>query len=157
MRLDIKKAFAITGLVVCLLALLAIVLIWIYLPGLVSELIDIPDQIGNRNELDTEGRHLILMDAYAILVVSVVCDALVACFLIGIIREREHTKGLGVLLLSTAGCCFGEAFLFTLLISQFQMALFVVCFSLALGLCMLIVRHLLRQAAQIKQENEFTI
>ena len=157
MKLDIKNAFAITGLVVCVLALAAIVLIWAYLPGLVSGLIDIPDQIGNRNELDATGRHLILLDAYAMLVLAVICDALVAWLLVGVIKMREHTKSFGALLLGIACCCFGEAVLFTLLITQFQMALFAVCIALALGICMLIVRHLLRQAAEIKQENELTV
>ena len=157
LKLDIKNAFAITGLAVCALALAAIVLIMLYLPPVVSGLIDIPDQIGNRNELDAEGRKLILLDAYAILALAAVCDTLVIVLLVKVIRKQEHAKSFGTLLLCIAICCFGEAILFTLLITQFQMALFAVCFALALGLCMLIVRHLLAQAAEIKQENEFTI
>ncbi|MBQ7379956.1 MAG: hypothetical protein IJW70_09825 [Clostridia bacterium] len=157
MKLDIKNAFAITGIVACVGILAAVVLIALYLPPVVSGLIDIPDQIGNRNELDAEGRQLILLDAYAMLAVAAVCDALVAWLLIGVIKKREHTKGFGILLLGISLCCFGEAILFTLLIPQFQMALLAVCLALALAICMLIVRHLLRQAAEIKQENEFTI
>ena len=157
LKLDIKNAFAITGLAVCALALTAIVLIALYLPPVVSGLIDIPDQIGNRNELDAKGRQLILTDAYAMLALAGVCDLLVAWLLSLVLCKKEHTKAFGTLLLCIACCCFGEAILFTLLITQFQMALFAVCFSLALGICMLIVRHLLRQAAEIKQENELTI
>ncbi len=157
MKLDIKNAFAITGIVACVCILAAIVLIALYLPPVVSAMIDIPDQIGNRNDLDAEGRQLILIDAYAMLALAAVCDTLVAGLLVGVVRRREHTKGFGALLLCIAICCFGEAFLAILLITQFQMALFPCFIALALGLCMLIVRHLLAQAAEIKQEYEFTI
>ena len=157
MKLDIKNAFAITGIVACICILAAIVLICAYLPPVVSAMIDIPDQIGNRNELDAAGRQWILIDAYAMLALAAVCDALVIALLAKVIRKREHTKSFGSLLLCIAICCFGEAFLAILLIAQFQMVLFVVFIALALGLCMLIVRHLLAQAAEIKQENELTV
>ena len=157
MKLDIKNAFAITGIVSCVCILTAIVLICAYLPPVVSAMIDIPDQIGNRNQLSTEGRKLILIDAYAMLALATVCDALVIVVLAKVIRNQEHTKSFGALLLCIAICCFGEAFLSILLITQFQMALFPFFIALALGLCMLIVRHLLRQAAEIKQENELTV
>lgn len=157
MKLDIKNAFAITGIVACVGMLVAMVLILLYLPPLVSALIEIPDQIGNRNQLGANGRHMILLDSYAMLILAMICDALVACLLVGVLRKREHTKGFGALLLAIACCCFGEAFLSILLITQFQMALFPFFIALALGLCMLIVRHLLAQAAEIKQENELTV
>lgn len=157
LKLDIKNAFAITGMIACVCILAAIVLICAYLPPVVSAMIDIPDQIGNRNELDAAGRQWILTDAYAMLALAAVCDALVIALLAKVIRKREHTKSFGSLLLCIAICCFGEAFLAILLIAQFQMVLFVVFIALALGLCMLIVRHLLAQAAEIKQENELTV
>ena len=157
MKLDIKNAFAITGIVTCIGILITIVIIALYLPPVVSAMIDIPDQIGNRNQLDARGRQMILLDAYAMLALAAVCDALVAWLLVGVLGKREHTKGLGILLLCVSLCCFGEGILAVLLITQFQMALILVCIAVALGLCMLIVRHLLAQAAEIKQENEFTI
>lgn len=157
MKLDIKKAFAITGLVACVGMLAAMVLILLYLPPLVSALIDVPDQIGNRNQLGMDGRHMILLDSYAMLILAMLCNALVAWLLVGVIRKREHTKEFGWLIFAIALCCFGEGLLSILLVTQFQMALFVVCIAFALGLCMLIVRHLLAQAADIKQENELTV
>lgn len=157
MKLDIKSAFAIAGIVTCVGILITIVMIALYLPPVVSDMIDIPDQIGNRNRLDARGRQMILLDAYAMLALAAACDALVAWLLVGVIRKREHTKGFGILLLCVSLCCFGEEILAILLTAHFQMALLVVCIAVALGLCMLIVRHLLRQAAEIKQENEFTI
>ena len=157
MKLNIKNAFAIAGIVTCIGILVAVVLIALYLPPVVSGLIDVPDQIGNRNELGQEGRQLILLDAYAMLALAAACDALVAWLLIGVIKKREHTKGFGILLLGVSLCCFGEGILSMLLIPHFQMAVILVCIAVALGLCMLIVRHLLAQAAEIKQENEFTI
>ena len=157
MKLDIKNAFAITGLVTCIGILAAIVLIIAYLPPLVCAMIDIPDQIGNRNELDAAGRQLILLDAYAMLALAGICDILVAWLLSWVLCKKEHTKAFGTLLLCIACCCFGEAGLSILLLPQFQMALFPFFIALALGLCMLIVRHLLAQAAQIKQENELTV
>lgn len=157
LKLDIKNAFAITGMIACVCILAAIVLICAYLPPVVSAMIDIPDQIGNRNELDAVGRQWILIDAYAMLALAAVCDALIIALLTKVMRKREHTKSFGTLLLCVAICCFGEAFLAILLITQFQMVLFVVFIALALGLCMLIVRHLLAQAAEIKQENELTV
>ncbi|MBQ5363158.1 MAG: DUF2975 domain-containing protein [Clostridia bacterium] len=157
MKLDIKNAFAIAGIVACIGMLAAMILILLYLPPLVSALIDIPDQLGDRNQLGADGRHMILLDSYAMLILAMVCDALVAWLLVGVIRKREHTKGFGYLIFAIALCCLGEGLLSLLLVLHFQMALFVVCIAFALGLCMLIVRHLLAQAAEIKQENEFTI
>ena len=148
---DIKNAFAVAGIIACVGMLATMVLILFYLPPLVSALIDIPDQIGDRNFLGADGRHMILLDSYAMLILAMLCDALVAWLLVGVIRKREHTKGFGYLIFAIALCCFGEGFLSLLLVLHFQMALFVVCIAFALGLCMLIVRHLLRQAAEIKQ------
>ena len=157
MKLDIKNAFAITGIVTCIGILITIVIIALYLPPVVSAMIDIPDQIGNRNQLDARGRQMILLDAYAMLALAAACDALVTWLLVGVLGKCEHTKGFGALLLGISLCCFGEGMLSLLLVTQFQMALILVCIAVALGLCMLIVRHLLAQAAEIKQENEFTI
>ena len=157
MKLDIKNAFAIAGIVTCVGILITIAIIALYLPPVVSAMIDIPDQIGNRNQLDARGRQMILLDAYAMLALAAVCDALVAWLLVGVLGKREHTKGFGALPVGISLCCFGEGLLSLLLVTQFQMALILVCIAVALGLCMLIVRHLLAQAAEIKQENEFTI
>ena len=46
MKLDIKNAFAITGIVACICILAAIVLICAYLPPVVSAMIDIPDPVS---------------------------------------------------------------------------------------------------------------
>ena len=86
MKLDIKNAFAITGMISCVCILAAIVLICAYLPPVVSAMIDSPDQIGNRNELDAAGRQWILIDAYAMLALAAVCDALVIALLAKVIR-----------------------------------------------------------------------
>ena len=139
------------------LFLLALGCMTYWLPVVVNSLINVKDNIGNRNQLGTVGRNLILADAYLMVAIAVTAVVLLFVLLRVVYQGRVFSTSTTHLLSTLSWCCFGEALLTLLLIVQFQL---IACLSLAagfLGLCLRVVKHVIEEATRIKNENDFTI
>ena len=151
------KASVAISIALGIIFLLALVFACIWVPEVMNSIIDIKDNIGNRNEITPLGRALVIADVYAMIVVAVVAIALMFILLRVVYTKRVFSKITENLLSAVSWCCFGEAILILLLVVWFQL---VICLALAacfLGLSLRIVRHVIEEATRIKCENDFTI
>ena len=151
------KASVAISIALGIIFLLALVFACIWVPEVMNSIIDIKDNIGNRNEITPLGRALVIADVYAMIVVAVVAIALMFILLRVVYTKRVFSKITENLISAVSWCCFGEAILILLLVVWFQL---VICLALAacfLGLSLRIVRHVIEEATRIKCENDFTI
>ena len=128
-----------------------------WLPALVNSLIDIKDNLGNRTKITDLGRDLVLIDAYAVIVVAVVAVVFLFILLRVVYKREVFTKKAAKLISAISWCCFGEGFLFALLLVYFHLSICVVAAACFLGLALRIVKHVIEEATEIKAENDFTI
>ena len=128
-----------------------------WLPDVVTSMIDTKDNFGNRGEITTLGRRLVLADAYTIIAVAFVALALLF-YLLRVVQKGQVFSSVTVSLLSgISWCCFVEGILSLLLVVYFQLAFGVAVAAGFLGLCLRIVRHVIEEATRLKDENEYTI
>ena len=147
----------IISVVLGIIFLSALIFSCFWIPVVTNSMIDVVDNIGNRNEISNLGRALIIADVYAMVAVAMAAVVLMFILLRVVYTGKVFTRTASNLLSAVSLCCFGEAFLLTLLVVSFQL---VICLALAacfLGLSLRIVRHVIVEAIKIKCENDFTI
>jgi hypothetical protein len=156
MRLSAKIS-TIISLILTFLLLISLCVAAAWLPTVVNSLIDVTDNIGNRNELGATARHLILADAYLMIAVATAAVILLFFLLRAVLCEKVFTKTATRLLAAISWCCFAEGLLFGLLILPFQLAAGVAIAACFVGLCLRVVKNVIEEAIRIKSENDFTI
>ena len=135
----------------------ALVFMCSWLPVVVNSLIDVSDNFGNRNEITAAGRIFTIADAYAMVALAFVAVILLFVLLSVVYNKNVFSKKTSRLLSAISWCCFGEGLLSLLLIVYFQLAICITLAACFLGLCLRVVRHVIEEATNIKQENDFTI
>lgn len=152
-----QKISVIVSLVLVFLLLFALGFLTFWLPEVVDTVLDAPDVLGHRAEMTNVQRRLVLVDAYAMLVVAYVAVVLMFFLLRAVLRGAVFSKTAAVLLACISWCCFAEGLLFVPLTVYFQLALCVVVAACFAGLCMRVVKNVIEEATRIKTENDFTI
>ena len=152
-----EKPSIIISVIIGILLLCALIFACFWLPVVVNSMIDVADNLGNRNEITTAGRVFTVSVAYAMIFVAFVAVALLFVLLREVYKKNVFSKKTGRLLSVISLCCFGEGFLSLLLVVYFQLAMCITLAACFLGLCLRVVRHVIEEATSIKQENDFTI
>lgn len=156
----LKRSEKISVVISCIIGavfLVALVFAAFWLPVVVNSMIDVTDNIGNRNEISQLGRALILIDAYAMLSLAALAVGFLFFLLSTVYRHEVFSKRATGLISAISWCCFGESLLSLLLITQFQLVIIVTLAACFLGLCLRVVRQVIDEASRIKAENDFTI
>ena len=127
------------------------------MPALAEMLTNTKDNIGNRNEITASGRALVLFLAYMILAVVAAADAMLFALLLRVKKGLVFTSVSTELVRGISWCCFLLGAVFAALGIYFQLA-FILAFAAAfLGICLRVVKNVLEEATEIKEENDLTV
>lgn len=156
--LKISQKLSVTLSLVISILFMAVCIAGLFvLPELTRMLIDLPDNIGSRNEITDAGRAVVLALAYGIVAVLMLTDGFLFSLLLQVRRGLVFTPGVVSRTRYISWCCFLLGLLFCTLGIWFQLA-FLVAFLLAfLGLCLRVVKNVLAEATRLKSENDLTV
>jgi len=147
----------IVSVVFAVLCLCGLFYVCLWLPDVVNSMIDTFDNLGDRANITSLGRTLILIDAYVIMTVAFFAVFLILFLLRTVSQGQVFSKrAIGQLDALMIGC-FIEGILFGVLTPYFQLSLCVALAAFLLGLLLRVVVHVIEEAMRIKQENDFTI
>ena len=156
--LKIPKTLSVTlSLVIAALFFAACIAGLFILPGLTQMLVDLPDNIGNRDAITEGGRALVLAVAYGIVATFLLADVLLFAILLRVKKALVFTEQTVALIRGVSWCCLLLCPLFGILGYFFQLALLVAFLAVFLGLCLRVVKNVIEEATQIKNENDLTV
>lgn len=127
------------------------------LPELTEMLIDLPDSIGNRENITQLGRTVSLICAYCIVLDMMLADFLLFRLLLKVRKSEVFTDSSVALIRGVSWCCMGLCIPFGVLGIYFQLSWIVCLMAVFLGLCLRVCKNAFEEATQIKQENDLTI
>lgn len=145
------------SIVIAVLFLVACVAGAFIMPTLVNMLIDTPDNIGNRGDITQTGRILVHIASYLILAIFVIADIFMLSLLSGVKKGLVFTDNTVSLIRGVSWCCFAVCFLFAFLGFYFQLSFVVAFLGIFLGVCLRIVKNVIAEATEIKNENDLTV
>lgn len=127
------------------------------LPSLTEMLINLPDNIGNRDSISEIGRMLVLFVAYCIVITFISADVLLFAILVRVKGGKVFTQVTVALIRGVSWCCFLLCLFFGVLGIYFQLSFFVAFLAVFLGLCLRVVKNVIEEATEIKNENDLTV
>ena len=127
------------------------------LPELTQVLIDLPDNIGSRDQITQIGRVLVLFAAYCIVLTFLLADGLLMTLLVRVRKGLVFTDATVSLIRGVSWCCYLLCALFAFLGYYFQLALIVSFLAVFLGLCLRVCKNAFEEANAIKCENDLTV
>ena len=156
--------FKISSKVSCMLSIamaIAFMLILIFgaviMPWLANVLIDLPDNVGSRNEIAEFERIFVLILAYLVIGFMTLADGMLLNLLYRVRAGLVFTaKSIG-LIRGVSWCAILLGITFLILGIYFQLAFFAAFACIFLGICIRVVKNVIEQATEIKAENDFTI
>ncbi|MBQ7336504.1 MAG: DUF2975 domain-containing protein [Clostridia bacterium] len=152
-----NKVSTVISLILAVLLFLMMGFLVYWLPEVVNGMIDIPDNIGNRQSITDAERQLILVGAYAAVGVAYVTLVFLVLLLHTVLRGRVFSSATLRWLNLLSLCCFAEAVLFLLGGFYFQLVLGVAVAACFLGLLLRVVKNVINEAMRIKSENDLTV
>lgn len=156
--LKISKKYSLAiSLVLCVLFFIACVAGAFVMPVLSEMLISTKDNIGNRGDITAEGRAFVLLLAYMILAVVVAADIMLFVLLLRVKKGKVFTRGSTELVRGISWCCFLLGLVFAALGIYFQLAFILAFAAVFLGICLRVVKNVLEEATEIKEENDLTV
>ncbi len=147
---SLSLAIAVLFFIVCIAGLFI-------LPSLTEMLINIPDNIGNRDNITEIGRLIILFSAYCIVLTFIAADLLLFSILIRVKNGKVFSSLTVAFIRGVSWCCFLLCLFFGALGIYFQLSLLVAFLAVFLGICLRVVKNVIEEATEIKQENELTV
>lgn len=127
------------------------------MPVLVPMLIDTPDNIGNRGDITETGRVLVMIAAYVILAVFMFADVMMFSLLQRVKNGLVFTEQSVSLIRGISWCCFAVCLLFGFLGIYFQLSFIVAFLGIFLGVCLRVIKNVIAEATEIKNENDLTV
>ena len=127
------------------------------LPTLTQMLIDLPDNLGNRDMITPTGRALVLAAAYGIVLCFLLADGLLTSLLLRVRKGLVFTPCTVSLIRGVSWCCFLLCGLFGFLGIYFQLSLLVAFLAVFLGLCLRVCKNAFEEATELKNENDLTV
>lgn len=127
------------------------------LPGLTKLLIELPDNLGNRDQITQLGRILCLVSAYCILLDLMIADGLLFALLLRVRKGLVFTPATVALIRGVSWCCLLLCLPFGYLSVYFQLAWVVCLLAVFLGICLRVCKNAFEEATRIKQENDLTV
>ena len=127
------------------------------MPTLTDMLINLPDNIGSRDNITPLGRTLSLVSAYCIVLDLMLADALLFALLMRVRKGEVFTELSVSLIRGVSWCCLALCIPFGILGLYFQLS-WIVCFlAIFLGLSLRVCKNAFEAATELKQENDLTI
>ena len=152
-----KKYSLYISISLCIIFFAACVAGAFIMPVLSEMLVNTKDNIGNRGEITEAGRAFVLFLAYMILAVVVAADVMLFVLLLRVKKGMVFTSVSTELVRGISWCCFLLGAVFCALGIYFQLA-FILAFAAAfLGICLRVVKNVLEEATEIKEENDLTV
>lgn len=127
------------------------------MPPLVEMLINLPDNIGGRDSITTQGRVLVLVLSYVMLSVLMAADTLMLILLTRVKKGLVFTDKSIMCIRGISWCCFLICLVFAFLGIYFQLSFILAFFALFLGISLRVVKNVIEEAAEIKAENDLTV
>ena len=147
---NLSLVIAFTFLALCVAAVF-------FMPTVINMLIDTPDNIGNRDSITSGGRIFVHIVAYFLYAFIVSADVFSILLLLRIKKGLVFTKESVAFIRYVAWSCFGICLAFALLGVYFQLALIMSFITLFLCLCLRVVKNVIDEATEIKDENDLTV
>ncbi len=127
------------------------------MPRLVELLIDLPDNIGNRDNISQLGRVFVHIMSYLILIVFVLADAFLFALLLRVRKGLVFTEKSVSLVRGVSWCCIILSLILLGLGIYFQLSIIAAFLAVFLGLCLRVVKNVIEEATEIKSENDLTV
>lgn len=127
------------------------------LPGLTDTLIGLTAGSEGYREVTPAGRTLILLAAYGVVLTFILVDGLLFGILIRVKRGQVFTGATVARIRGVSWCCFLLCLLFGVLGIWFLLSFVVAFIAVFLGLCLRVVKNVIEEATQIKNENDLTV
>ncbi len=127
------------------------------LPTLTDVLLSLPDSIGNRETVSAAGRAVVLALAYGILLIFLTADCLLFVLLLRVKNGKVFTDATVSIIRGVSWCCLLLCPLFATLGLYFQLSWLLAFLCVFLGLCLRVVKNVIEEATQIKNENDLTV
>ena len=128
-----------------------------FLPQFTNILIDTKDNIGNRDNITVAGRIFVHILAYMLVADILLADILLFNLLNRVKKGLVFTSDSVALIRGVSWCCLFLCVIFCGLGVYFQLAFIVAFAAMFLGLCIRVVKNVIEQATEIKQENDLTV
>ena len=151
------KASVVLSIVLAVAFMLILVFGAVAMPWLTDVLIDLPDNMGSRNEIQEFDRILVLILAYMVLGFMAIADVLLLNLLFRVRAGLVFTAKCIGLIRGVSWCAILLGATFLVLGLYFQLAFFAAFACFFLGICIRVVKNVIEQATAIKAENDFTI
>lgn len=146
----VSLVISVTFFVLCIAAVF-------FMPTVIDMIIDTPDNIGNRGDITTSGRVYVHIVSYVLLSVFALADVFLTFLLLRVRKGKVFTPISVSLIRFVSWCCMGVCLCFLLLGVYFQLALIMAFLALFLSLCLRVVKNVIEEATQIKDENDLTV
>lgn len=127
------------------------------MPWLANVLINLPDNVGNRNEIPDFERGLVLIFAYIILAIMALADGMLISLLFRVRSGLVFTAKSVGLIRGVSWCAILLGLVFACLGMYFQLSFFAAFACVFLGICIRVVKNVIEQATEIKSEHDYTI
>ncbi|MBR4880968.1 MAG: DUF2975 domain-containing protein [Clostridia bacterium] len=127
------------------------------LPILTNMLINVDDNIGNRDAITQVGRIFVHVLAYAALLVAIFADIMLLFLLMRVKNSLVFTEISVALVRGVSWCCMLLGLIFGLLGIYFQLAFIVAFAGIFLGICLRVTKNVIEEATVIKSENDLTV
>lgn len=152
-----KNLSTMLSLIIAFVFFLACIAGLFIMPSLTRMLVDLPDNIGNRDNITETGRALVLAAAYGILVCFLAADTLLIRLLLRVRKGLVFSPVTVSLIRGVSWCCFLLCGLFGFLGIYFQLAIAVAFLAAFLGLCLRVCKNAFEEATELKNENDLTV
>lgn len=144
------RASLVMCFICCILAIVGILVVSAFLPHIVS--------VYSKNITDLADPPLIIAVLYVALAVALAVVILLICLLNVVRTGRVFTAVSSYLVTAIAWLVIAEGFVFAALgFLDIQSAFGVFFVAITMGLCLMVVRTVLKDAAALKEENDATI
>lgn len=127
------------------------------MPVLSEMLVNTKDNIGNRGDITEAGRGFVLFLAYMILAIVAAADIMLFILLLRVRKGMVFTSASTELVRGISWCCFLLGAVFAALGIYFQLAFILAFAAVFLGICLRVVKNVLEEATEIKEENDLTV
>lgn len=152
-----KKYSLYISLTLCIVFFAACIAGAFVMPVLAQMLVNTKDNIGNRGDITEQGRAFVLFLAYMILAVVVAADSMLFVLLLRVRKGMVFTSVSTELVRGISWCCFLLGAVFAALGMYFQLAFILAFAAVFLGICLRVVKNVLEEATEIKEENDLTV
>ena len=127
------------------------------MPGLTDTLIGVADHLADGKTMTPGGRTVVLAAAYGIVFTFIFVDMLLTAILLRVKKGQVFSDATVALIRGVSWCCFLLCLLFGILGIFFLLSFAVAFIAVFLGLCLRVVKNVIEEATQIKDENDLTV